>query len=517
MLRTLVLVVLLASLLNHALRAGEARFAKKPEATREGAGARIAFELTARCDVEVAILDAKDNEVRHLAAGAVGAKESAPPLKAGSLAQVLSWDGSDDRGKQVPENSGPFKVRVRTGLSLGDGRIVIKSLRNMPANGKPFSPPESPYETGRAGLTQEEVKAKENQAILALHSWVVESDKEDDRLYIGIYQPTFRYLGRTRSLEPFASPKKADPYIFGFSVGIHGDLIWSPYVRFDRDLSEIPPVDGMQTHAWTLSQNYGMEAYQRARPVHEYWSGTSGFEGLDGRAYLRTGYEIPYQRITIWDTWENQRELRDGLQRIVSSYPGRAHASCTRVDVTGRFYVAIFGGPKSEQSPKGKGGLKPSYGTIIKMDLEKRWAREITFPYAGLPTDPEEAKGAVEWSAVTKEYLTSYERLYPFAMSYVPSGCNCKGSHFDIDEYGRIYVPDACQERVAVLDNAGNVLTQLQDTVDAEPEGKGAKLFLGWPHRLACSRNALYASDPVNNRVLRMGFSWSATETCPLK
>ncbi len=97
--------------------AGEAvpvRFSAGPAAARAGKGARITFAVSAPTDVEVAVLDAKGEIVRHLAAGVIGGKGTPPkPLKAG-LAQKLEWDGKDDAGKAAA--GAPFKVRVRAGM-----------------------------------------------------------------------------------------------------------------------------------------------------------------------------------------------------------------------------------------------------------------------------------------------------------------------------------------------------------------------------------------------------------------
>ena len=65
-------------------------FVQKPSATAAGKGAKIAFELSAPTDIEVAVLSADGKVVRHLAAGVLGGKSPPPePLKAG-LAQECS-------------------------------------------------------------------------------------------------------------------------------------------------------------------------------------------------------------------------------------------------------------------------------------------------------------------------------------------------------------------------------------------------------------------------------------------
>ena len=89
-------------------------FAGRPRVTKEGAVVRIRFAVTAPTDVEVAVLDAENRVVRHLAAGWLGGTNPPPePLKAG-LDQELAWDGKNDEGQ--PCSGGPFQIRLRVGM-----------------------------------------------------------------------------------------------------------------------------------------------------------------------------------------------------------------------------------------------------------------------------------------------------------------------------------------------------------------------------------------------------------------
>ncbi|HOX07376.1 MAG TPA: hypothetical protein PK280_13320 [Planctomycetota bacterium] len=105
--------------------AGEVSFTAKPAAAKDGDKVKISFTVSAPTDVEVAVLGADGKVVRHLVAGALGAKDAPPePLKAG-LAQALEWDGKDDAGK--PAAGGPFKVRVRAGMRAEADGFVLEN------------------------------------------------------------------------------------------------------------------------------------------------------------------------------------------------------------------------------------------------------------------------------------------------------------------------------------------------------------------------------------------------------
>jgi len=73
---------------------------------------KIAFEVSAETDVEVAILDAHGKTVRHLAAGLLG-KNAPEPFRRDSLSQEIEWDLLDDAGNAA--KGSPFTVRVRVG------------------------------------------------------------------------------------------------------------------------------------------------------------------------------------------------------------------------------------------------------------------------------------------------------------------------------------------------------------------------------------------------------------------
>ena len=114
-------------------------FARNPTATQRDGGAEIRFAVNEETDVAVSILDSQRKVIRHLAAGMLGANAPAP-FKAGSLAQVLEWDGKDDRGKALPKGS--YTVRVGLGAEasfdryIGFARQWLGNIYAMACDGK---------------------------------------------------------------------------------------------------------------------------------------------------------------------------------------------------------------------------------------------------------------------------------------------------------------------------------------------------------------------------------------------
>ena len=98
------------------------RFSMPPKVTTIKSGAIVTFTVSKRTDVEVSVLDARGQVIRHLAAGVLGGENRPPsPLKPG-LSQRLVWDGNDDTGNKA--KGGPFTIRVRAGMRVKLGRMI---------------------------------------------------------------------------------------------------------------------------------------------------------------------------------------------------------------------------------------------------------------------------------------------------------------------------------------------------------------------------------------------------------
>ncbi|QDU25520.1 SMP-30/Gluconolaconase/LRE-like region [Anatilimnocola aggregata] len=129
--------------------AKEATFVSSPKVAREAAGVRIAFEVSAATDVEVAILDRKSKVVRHLAAGVLGGKNPPPvPLQPG-LQQSLLWDGKDDDGRPVEGND--FQVRLRAGMRVSFGKLIGGSPYTGSVSMMPYRAPVNGLVTDEQG------------------------------------------------------------------------------------------------------------------------------------------------------------------------------------------------------------------------------------------------------------------------------------------------------------------------------------------------------------------------------
>lgn len=507
-------------------------FASKPSAVAEGKGVRIKFAAAAACDAEVTVLDARGAEVCHLAAGLLGGKKAAHPLEADKLAQSLLWDRRDDWGRPVEGNA--FKVRVRLGLKADGARPILKArihkTSKAQTGGAILDP--DPAEVGHPGLTAKTIVTPEGKALAMRwgYGWHLKADKEDDRLFAahtGKLNEWFRYMGATGKAESFDTKRFLKPGEH-FRIGPGGEIHITPYRKLTRELKEVPPLDVARQRKGCNRFYVGNWYRWRAGPFVEHWNTANRAPelGLDGRCYIYIAVSIPYGQFFVFDRWEKKRALREGFQPWLtySNKSDGGHFGCLRVDTKGNIYIAAGRAPMGHKLPGGrfgdpglrKGGFPYGrYGSIVKFNPNKRWAKDFPLPMGATPKDPEELKKGVLWSS--RIFMPLVEECYPGVMSWLWDGCVCAGSTFQLDEHGRLYFPDAGRESVVVMDDVGNEVLRLAKTVAAGPEGKGAKLNMGWPHRVECTRKALYFTDGLNRRVIRVPLAYAAEETCAVR
>ncbi len=115
-------IALMILLMSVGCAMGDVTFTTEPEAAVVDGRLTVTFAVSGPTDVEVTILDSDGAPVRHLAAGVIGGANPPPePLQRG-LRQAIEWDGLNDNGQ--PAEGGPFKARIRKGLSPQFDRLI---------------------------------------------------------------------------------------------------------------------------------------------------------------------------------------------------------------------------------------------------------------------------------------------------------------------------------------------------------------------------------------------------------
>ena len=177
-----------------------------------------------------------------------------------------------------------------------------------------------------------------------------------------------------------------------------------------------------------------------------------------------------------------------------------------RADAAGNAYVLQTGLPKGHVFPKGfekSPGYLGASGTIYKFG----------------PKGGEFQKGAPV--GALHAYATA---CGPISGQWASTGsvCRCTKPRFDVDPYGRLYIPNGMTFKVTLVDNTDNpILTfggygnwDAQGPKSSEPK---PEIPLGWPVFAGASDKYVYVGDALNHRVVRADKVFAAEETVETK
>jgi hypothetical protein len=200
-----------------------------------------------------------------------------------------------------------------------------------------------------------------------------------------------------------------------------------------------------------------------------------------------------------------------------------------KVDPQGNVYVGAFVLPKGKTLPdcfEGKlpGTLKKDqkwfysnlYGTLFKF-------KGAGGALAGAADGEFTAGTGYRRHAVKAQgLLWSHYGLSPMPSRY--TGCSCQTPRFDVDRYGRVFVPDTLRFSVKVLDGNGTQIGRigrygnLDDGLRAaKASGAGAPIYTAWPHAVAVTGRMLYIADMINHHIVAVKLSSCVEETVALR
>lgn len=277
-------------------------------------------------------------------------------------------------------------------------------------------------------------------------------------------------------------------YTWGDQGGYHG-----PVARYTRDLKPAPlPATGKHT--------YGK------------------LEGRAGRGCSVCGMDVDSRG------WVYAVNGSNSCQMLVFDAEGApvpapldsvsGYGGSLRVDLAGNIYLLQSGLPKDFKTPAGyekDEAYRATAGTIIRFG-PNGGQRVVPVDSGGRGGDPLGFKGV----------LSLYPGCGPISGWNCDGSCACTKPRFDVDEYGRLYIPNAITFSVAVRDNAGNEIVSFgaygnydcagPQSVEAKPE-----IPLGWPITAGASDRHIYVGDCLNHRVVRVDKTWAAEETCEVK
>ncbi len=103
-------------------------------------------------------------------------------------------------------------------------------------------------------------------------------------------------------------------------------------------------------------------------------------------------------------------------------------------------------------------------------------------------------------------HFRGYGPVPPGNLNWGDPSCTCMGARFSVDDFGRLYVPDAFRFAVNVLDPAGNLIGRIGRY--GNPDDPGIRL--AWSAYVAAADGKLYISDMANRRVTAVNISAAA-------
>lgn len=96
--------------------------------------------------------------------------------------------------------------------------------------------------------------------------------------------------------------------------------------------------------------------------------------------------------------------------------------------------------------------------------------------------------------------------------------CTCRSPRFDVDPYGRLFIPNGAMAAIAVADNAGNTITSFGRYGNTDSRGglpgpgqvlAAPAIPFAWPSTAAASEDYIYVTDVLNARLVRVRMEYA--------
>jgi HEAT repeat protein len=155
-----------------------------------------------------------------------------------------------------------------------------------------------------------------------------------------------------------------------------------------------------------------------------------------------------------------------------------------------------------------------NYGSVLKFGPEGGAIREMN---RGKPVKGQLKPGQIQFTtAEGRGNFVADGALWSwFGVSMIQPAlgranyCMCSAPRFDVDGFGRVFVPDQLRCRIVVLDTNGNFITSFGRYGNADDPP--ARLALADPRTVMVSNHAAYVGDMNNNRIVRARLAYAAS------
>jgi hypothetical protein len=96
------------------------------------------------------------------------------------------------------------------------------------------------------------------------------------------------------------------------------------------------------------------------------------------------------------------------------------------------------------------------------------------------------------------------------------SCCQCRSARFDIDLYGRLFIPNSITQKISIVDNNDNLILQFGEYGNWDSQMKGTgnlvptdEIPFACPMGVAASENYCYVDDLINTRIARIQYTYA--------
>jgi hypothetical protein len=261
-------------------------------------------------------------------------------------------------------------------------------------------------------------------------------------------------------------------HVYAWGLGSYD----GPIARYTRDLREAPLKDA---GPHTYGHLYGRAGRGAA---------VCGMD-VDTRGRVYATFGVNECHVRVYDEKGNLVDFPRKEKDVPAAITGvTGYGGSLRVDLQGNMYLLQAGLPKGHAVPPGyekDDGYRQAVGTIYK------------FPPAG---------GAIE----TKDYrvvnvsgaVATYPGCGPVSRWNAVGACACLKPRFDVDDFGRLYLPNGVTFSVSVRDNADNEIARFGAYGNLDSAGPD-DVPMGWPVTAGASDRYIYVGDALNHRVVR--------------
>jgi hypothetical protein len=181
--------------------------------------------------------------------------------------------------------------------------------------------------------------------------------------------------------------------------------------------------------------------------------------------------------------------------RVLSGLAGYPYLCSPRYDLQGNLYVCV-------------GGVQPEGYTVpAGFDADATYKSHMAAVVRFAPGTPH------CYQEAGSQFSCAVSKIYPFPVPQVFTGCVCRSPRFDVDLYGRLFMPNFYHNQVTISDNAGTVIAQFGHYGNIDSWGPGSPvpevdIPLALPLAVAASDNFVYINDMVSNRMVRVSMDF---------